>query len=433
MMPIVRALKGERTRTDDLEIHQGETIIPIEAWGTPVFDEQGNVIFAIVAFQDITERKQAENLLADYNRTLEQQVTERTLLLSQEIEERQRVENALRQSEEQRRLTMDFTYIGSWNWNIVENTTDWNDNHARLLGLVSGEVEGSYQAWRKRVHPEDIERVEQAVTAALANHTDFEAEYRVIHPDGSIRWLVGRGRGIYSEAGEPVRMLGVILDISEQRNAALRELKRAEEASILEERNRMAREIHDTLAQAFTGILLHGKTAIEVITEEPEAIQKYLQTIIKLAHTGLAEARRSVAALRPQILEERDLPNALKHLTAQMQSPARAQVTCRVVGTAYPLSPAIENHLLRIGQEALTNVIKYAHATDVQVELVYEEVQCILRVKDNGQGFEANLITTSQGFGLLGMSERVEQIGGELIIKSQLGQGTEIIVIVSRE
>ncbi|MEP1078760.1 AAA family ATPase [Leptolyngbya sp. PL-A3] len=424
-MPIVRALSGERTTVNDMEIYHSNRTIPLEVWGTPVFDEQGNVIFAIVAFQDITERKQSEDLLADYNRTLKQQVTERTLLLSQEIEERQRVENALRQSEEQRRLTMDFTHIGSWNWNIVENTTDWNDNHAQLLGLVSGEVEGSYQAWRERVHPEDINRIEQAVATALATRTDYEAEYRVIYPNGSIRWLVGRGRGIYSEAGEPVRMLGVILDISDR--------KRAEEASIFEERNRMAREIHDTLAQAFTGILLHGRTATELITEEPKAVQEYLQIIIKLAHIGLAEARRSVVALRPQILEERDLPNALKHLTAQMQSPASTQVTCQVVGTAYPLSSTVENHLLRIGQEALTNVIKHAHATVIQIELIYEEAQCTLRIKDNGQGFSTEPSAINRGFGLLGMSERVEQIGSELIIRSQPGQGTEIVVIVNRE
>jgi PAS domain S-box-containing protein len=199
-MPIIRALSGERTTIDDVEIRQNNQTIPTEVWGTPVFDEQGKVAYAIAAFQDITERKQAEKLLADYNRTLEQRVIERTLLLSQEIEERQRIENALRQSEEQRRLTMDFTHIGSWNWNIVENTTNWNDNHARLLGLVPGEVESSYQAWRDRVHPEDIHRIEQAVTAALATHTDFEAEYRVIYPNGSIHWLVGRGRGIYNAA-----------------------------------------------------------------------------------------------------------------------------------------------------------------------------------------------------------------------------------------
>jgi PAS domain-containing protein len=170
-----------------MEIRQNNATIPVEVWGTPVFDEQGKVAYAIVAFQDITQRKQAEKLLAEYNQTLEQQITERTLLLWQEIEERQRVENALRQSEEQRRLTMDFTHIGSCNWNITENKIDWNDNYARLLGLVPGEVESSYQVWRDRVYSEDIHRVEQAITAALETHTDFEAEYRVIYPDGSIR------------------------------------------------------------------------------------------------------------------------------------------------------------------------------------------------------------------------------------------------------
>jgi signal transduction histidine kinase len=99
----------------------------------------------------------------------------------------------------------------------------------------------------------------------------------------------------------------------------------------------------------------------------------------------------------------------------------------------YPLSPDVENHLLRIGQEALTNAIKYAQATEIQVELVYEETQCLLRVKDNGQGFEVDKIAPGKGFGLLGMSERVEHIGGELIIQSQPNQGTQVIVIVNWE
>ncbi|MBD1866834.1 PAS domain-containing protein [Cyanobacteria bacterium FACHB-471] len=112
----------------------------------------------------------------------------------------------------------------------------WDDNNTRLLGVAPGEVEVSYQAWRDRVHPEDVDRVEQALTTALATHTDYEGEHRIIYPDGSIHWLVSRGRGIYNEAGQPVQMLGVSFDISEQRNAALRERKRAEAASILEER-----------------------------------------------------------------------------------------------------------------------------------------------------------------------------------------------------
>jgi PAS domain S-box-containing protein len=426
-LPAIQALNGERTTVDDMEIHQNNATIPVEVWGTPVFDEQGKVIYAIVAFQDITERKQAERLLVNYNQALEQQVTERTLLLSQEIEERQRVENALRQSEEQRRLTMDFTHIGSWNWNIVENATEWNDNHARLLGLVPSEVESGYQAWRDRVHPEDIERVEQAVVEALATHTDFEAEYRVIYPDGNVHWLVGRGRGIYNEAGQPLQMLGVILDISDR--------KRAEAASILEERNRMAREIHDTLAQSFTGILLQVGAATQVLADDLEAVQEHLEmleTIDELARTGLAEARRSVAALRPQFLEDGNLPSALHRLMVQMRATTETALLYESKGTAYPLPAEIENHLLRIGQEALTNAIRYAEAGEIRLELVYEPTQCLLCIKDNGRGFRVGSIPSVGGYGLLGISERVEHMGAQLTIQSQPGQGTEILVIVNR-
>ncbi|MBE9178556.1 AAA family ATPase [Oculatella sp. LEGE 06141] len=432
-LPIIRALSGECTRVDDVDIHQNNAIIPVEGWGTPVFDEQGKVVYAIVAFQDITERKQSEKLLADYNQALEQQVTERTLRLSQEIEQRQHVENALRQSEEQRRLTLNFAYIGSWSWNILDNTVHWDDNNIRLLGVEPGEVEVSYRAWRDRVHPEDVDRAEQALKTALETRTDYEGEHRVIYPDGSIHWLVSRGRGIYNEAGQPVRMLGVTFDISEQRNAALREQKRAEAASILEERNRMAREIHDTLAQAFTGILVHMGAVSRLVATNPDAVQTHIDTVRDLARSGLTEARRSVAALRPQLLEDGDLWTALEQFIATMSSSTETRLIYDIIGIPYVLPPETENHLLRIAQEAFTNAIKYAHASEIRVELVYEPTLCCLRIKDNGQGFEVTTTTLSQGFGLLGMTERAEHIGAQLSIESQLGQGTEVLVTVNRE
>ncbi|MGA7936288.1 MAG: GAF domain-containing protein, partial [Kovacikia sp.] len=104
-MPIIRALSGERTRADDADIHQNNLTIPVEAWGTPVFDEQGNVVYAIAAFQDITERKQAEHLLANYNRTLEQEVAERTAALQQS-------EAELRAREQELRLITDALPVG---------------------------------------------------------------------------------------------------------------------------------------------------------------------------------------------------------------------------------------------------------------------------------------------------------------------------------
>ncbi|MEI2582596.1 PAS domain S-box protein, partial [Scytonema sp. PRP1] len=208
--------------------------------------------------------------------------------------------------------------------------------------------------------------------------------------------------------------------------------KQAEAASILEERNRMAREIHDTLAQAFTGILIQVDAATQVLTDDVEATQAHLDTIEELARTGLSEARRSVTALRPQLLEEGDLSSALERLVNQMRVATNTALIYSVQGIAYSLPVEVENNLLRIGQEALTNAIKYANANEIRIELVYDDAQCRLQVKDDGQGFGVVGVPMSGGFGLLGMSERAERIGAQLAIESQPGQGTEIIVIVNR-
>ncbi|GET39764.1 PAS domain S-box protein [Microseira wollei] len=126
---------------------------------------------------------------------------------------------ALRKSEQQVRLALEFTRIGSWDWNLSTGELIWNENHFTLLGLNPQETEASYQIWRECVHPEDIDQVEQALTDALQNHTDYDAEYRVIYPDGSIHWVVDRGRGMYDAWGQAVRMVGVIIDISERKLA----------------------------------------------------------------------------------------------------------------------------------------------------------------------------------------------------------------------
>nr|WP_242046191.1 MULTISPECIES: PAS domain S-box protein [Calothrix] len=210
--------------------------------------------------------------------------------------------------------------------------------------------------------------------------------------------------------------------------------KRAEAASILEERNRMAREIHDTLAQAFTGILAQVGAAKQVLTDDSEATEAHLDLIKELARTGLVEARRSVVALRPQLLEEGSLQSALHRLVAQLRTAAMdTTLYYEIEGAVYSLPTEVESNLLRIGQEALTNAIRHANANEIRVELIYDRDQFCLRVKDNGQGFGVGSIPASLGFGLLGMSERAERIGAQLTIRSQPGEGTEMIVTVDRE
>ncbi|WP_199316103.1 PAS domain S-box protein [Tolypothrix sp. FACHB-123] len=242
------------------------------------------------------------------------------------------------------------------------------------------------------------------------------------------QWIAGREIW-FSARIAPIRheqVIWIARDITLQ--------KRAEAASILEERNRMAREIHDTLAQAFTGILAQVGAAKQVLTDDVEATEAHLDLIKELARTGLVEARRSVVALRPQLLEEGSLQSALHRLVAQLRTAAMdTTLYYEIEGAVYSLPTEVESNLLRIGQEALTNAIRHANADEIRVELIYDHDQFCLRVRDNGQGFGVGSIPASLGFGLLGMSERAERIGAQLTIRSQPGEGTEMIVTVDRE
>ncbi|MEH1814513.1 MAG: PAS domain-containing protein, partial [Nostoc sp.] len=437
-LPVMRALSGEHTRIDDSEIRRNNVTIPVEVWGTPVFDEQGNVAYSITAVQDITERKQAEHLLANYNRTLEQQVAERTAALQKSEAALRDVYDELRLREQELRLITDalpvlISYVdANQRYQFVNRTYEvwFNLSRDEILGKYVHELLG--ETIYQRFEP-FINQVFEGQTVTLEAEIPFSLGKRCISatliPDCDCPRDSAKGdrnaqvRGFYS----------LITDISEQRNAALREQKRAEQASILEERNRMAREIHDTLAQSFTGILVQVGATTQVLADDIEATQAHLEIIDELARTGLAEARRSVVALRPQLLEEGNLHSALHRLVTQMRAAADTALIYEIKGTAYSLPTEVENHLLRIGQEALTNAIKYADAAEIRVELVYDNAQCILRVKDDGRGFGVATIPAVGGFGLLGMSERAEHLGAQLTIQSQPGQGTEIVVIVNRE
>ncbi|MDF5738632.1 MULTISPECIES: AAA family ATPase [unclassified Nostoc] len=437
-LPIIRALNGERTTVDDMEIHRNNATIPIEAWGTPVFDEQGNLAYAIVAFQDITERKQAEQFLADYNRTLEQQVAQRTVALQKSEAALRDVYDELRLQEQELRLITDalpalISYVDTnQRYQFVNRTyEDWfNLSRDEILGKSVHELLG--ETVYQMVEPY-INQVFEGQTVTLEAEIPFSLGKRCISATLIPDFDRPRGSAKGDRNPQVTGFYSLITDISEQRNAALRERKRAEQASILEERNRMAREIHDTLAQAFTGILVQVGAATQVLADDLEATQAHLEIIDELARTGLAEARRSVVALRPQLLEEGNLHSALHRLVTQMRASADTALIYEIKGTAYSLPAEVENNLLRIAQEALTNAIKYADAGEIRVELVYENAQCILRVKDDGRGFGVATIPAVGGFGLLGMSERAEHLGAQLTIGSQPGQGTEIVVIVNRD
>ncbi len=203
----------------------------------------------------------------------------------------------------------------------------------------------------------------------------------------------------------------------------------AKQAAILGERNRMARELHDTLAQTLTGIIMQLEATHEMIdTTASEAAQKHLTHAGLLARQGLQEARRSVWSLRPEALESRDLHMALLRMVQQMSDRTILQTEVIVDGTPTALPDEIETHLLRIGQESLTNAIKHAQAQKVQIKLRFAADAVQLQIVDDGQGLD--LQQQASGFGIICMRERTQQMGGEFTLSSQIGQGTIVNVII---
>jgi signal transduction histidine kinase len=202
----------------------------------------------------------------------------------------------------------------------------------------------------------------------------------------------------------------------------------AKQAAILEERNRFARDIHDTLAQALGGIIVHLQAAASSYTTDPQDKQTHLTQARLLAKQGLTEARRSVQALRPQALEQAPLDRALTALLHQLTDSTNLHTVYQIHGNPYRLPPEVEDHLLRIGQEAIANTLRHAQASELAIDLTYEPRQVQLRLWDNGIGFDPALPTS--GYGIMGMQERAHRIAAHLHLSSQPGQGTTILITV---
>jgi signal transduction histidine kinase/streptogramin lyase len=201
---------------------------------------------------------------------------------------------------------------------------------------------------------------------------------------------------------------------------------------VLEERARLAREIHDTLAQGFVGISSQLDAVAMCMPEEQSPARKYLDMARRMARHSLTEARRSVMDLRASVLEGQDLAAALEAGMRIWTAGAGVDVKVDVSGPETVLPQEMEQHLLRIAQEAVTNVLKHAGANRIAIKLHLEARKLYLRIRDNGRGFATPDVFSSRGghFGLIGMRERAERLGGHLQLASHPGEGTEVEVTV---
>ncbi len=260
----------------------------------------------------------------------------------------------------------------------------------------------------------------------------------------AIGWMMERRDEEYTMRARMVEDLteaNAKLEASMRENAGLHEqlLAGAREAGVLDERQRMAREIHDTLAQGLVGII----TQLEAAAQGGAGGQRHTDAALDLARESLAEARRSVQALAPAQLDEVRLPEALAAVGARWSGLTGVVTRTTTTGTPLAVRPEVEVALLRTGQEALANVAKHAGASAVALTLSYMDDVVSLDVRDDGVGFPAANGASfgapraatptvpapagaNGGFGLTAMRQRIEQLGGELAVESEPGGGTTI-------
>lgn len=199
----------------------------------------------------------------------------------------------------------------------------------------------------------------------------------------------------------------------------------------LEERNRLARELHDTLAQGLAAITLQLESA-DVLLESRSTTERAhlaVRRALSLAQSTLEEARRSVQDLRAAPLEGRTLGEALAALAQDIAGRGGWEVNVEVVGAARPLSPRVESGLFRIAQEALNNAARHAQASHVLVRLAVTPDEASLRVSDDGIGFDLGQVPGGR-FGLIGLNERARLLGGQLALQTSVGAGTCVEVVV---
>ncbi|MDR5694932.1 MAG: GAF domain-containing sensor histidine kinase [Armatimonadota bacterium] len=197
----------------------------------------------------------------------------------------------------------------------------------------------------------------------------------------------------------------------------------------VEERTRLAREVHDTLAQGLTAIGLRIEAAGESLTTDPERAREHLEKALDLVRKSLAEARRSVRNLRYGLPGGKSLPQALSALGRALTAESGIRVHIRA-DEPCPLTCQVEAELYRIAQEALTNVRKHARAREVHIRLRVTKREAALVITDDGQGFDPLAVKEHGGYGILGMMERAGTLGGRLRISSRVGRGTTIVASV---
>jgi len=346
---------------------------------------------------------------------------------------------ALRKSEERFQLAVAGSNDGIWDWDVRTNHVYYSARLKEKIGVTPLDNFPPFpESFYERMHPDDLESIQQAVRRHVRQRDPYKVEYRVRVRDGSYRWFSARAQAVWDAQGNPRRMAGSISDIHERKTAE-QSLRQAQERELHvreeftqnlllaqeQERQRLANELHDSVGQNLSLIKSRALLVLQQQNLSTETTH-HVNALSTLATDVIAEVRAVAQNLRPLHIEQLGLTDALDTLLNKMSESSVVRVERRLENVDDVLTGTAATHLFRIFQEALNNILKHAQATQCRVWLE-RDLHCVrLTITDNGRGFEKAGATPSSGLGLASIAERARMLAAKLQIDSGLASGTTI-------
>jgi PAS domain S-box-containing protein len=358
------------------------------------------------------------------------------------ITERKRAEERLRRSEECFQQLAEC--IPEVLWMIDPDTYQLLYVSPAYQKIWGWPCEGLYKrptSWMEAIHPDDRARVEQSRTQQVLGR--YDEEFRIIRPDGSLRWVRDRAFPVYDTLGKICRITGMAEDVTERKFAGetlkanheqLRALSARLQAAREEEGTRIARELHDELGGALTCLKWDLEGFDRVISELTDLSQlavlhSKIRTMLSLTDTTITTITKISSELRPTVLDDLGLVAAIAWHTKQFQT--RSGINCDFeCSSDVNLIREQSTTIFRILQEALTNILRHAQATSVNISMKERAGEFVLTVSDNGRGITEHEKSRSQSLGLLGMRERAYLIGAHISFTGVEGCGTQVMLRV---
>jgi PAS domain S-box-containing protein len=343
------------------------------------------------------------------------------------MEARLRADEALRESEERLRLAQQAARIGTFDWNIRTGVNTWTPELEEMYGLPPGGFGGTQTAFENLVHPDDRARVIELVDAAMKSGQPIKGEWRVLWTDASVHWIAGRWQVFMDASGEPSKMIGVNIDVTERKRAAeeLLEVNRRLIEAQEQERARIGRELHDDVNQRLAMLAIE----LEQLADNPSEVRSRAQELRKQTTEISDDVQALSHELHSSKLEYLGAIGGLKSWCKEFSERQRVELDFNNdVHSALPFEIGLS--LFRVLQEALHNVMKHSGVKRIEVQLREDSGGIHLIIRDSGRGFDVKAASQGKGLGLTSMRERVRLVNGTISIESKPMGGTTIHVRV---